>query len=639
MAGGRGFRLLAWIGVPVLAVVLLIAFWSWAWFIPLVERQASAALGRPVTVGGLGVDLGRVTGITLTDLVVKNPEGFAPAEPPLATVPRLVVQLDVMEFIRHRRIVIPDIAVERPSLRLLADAEGRNNYTFDFGAPEGETAAPADPAAEPAIGALRIQDGQAHVTLAKLRADMQLRIGTEEPPGEQPRIRVAAEGRYANQPITGTLLGGAVLSLRDAANPWPVQLDLANGPTKVSLKGTVQNPLKFAGADLRLELSGPDMALLTPLTGVPVPPTPAYRVAGRLDYAESHIRFTGMEGKVGRSDLNGDIRVDPRPARPVVTADLQSRQVDLDDLAGFIGADPGDKPAAARSGRRGRVLPDDPVNLPKLEAADIHLTYKGARILGRAMPLDDLQVKLDIENGAIALHPLRFGVNGGKIEGNFDFTPVARGGLRAKGEIQFQRVDVSRLLGVTNVAEGQGRLGGKAVIDTQGASLAQMLGQGNGSLSLAFSGGNLSALLVDISGLRLGNAILSALGLPTRTQVQCFVADMALRRGVLSTRTVLLDTDDALVSGMGDIDLGEEKLNYALRTEAKHFSIGDLPTDIQIRGTFANPAVRPEMLELGARAGAAVGLGIIALPLALLPTIQFGIGEDNRCENLTRRRR
>lgn len=629
-------RVLIWTGIPALLLLTLVLLWSWAWFIPLLERRAEAALGRPVQIGGLDVSLGRLTDITLTELRVDNPEGF-PADPPFAAVPRLRVRVDVMAFIRERRIVLPEIAIDRPRLEVLADAEGRNNYSFP--ALSGGDAAPepeAEPGPAPQIGELRITEGAAHVALAPLRADMQLTAGTEHPEGQPARLRLAAEGRYAGQPITGRLLGGAVLSLRDADNPWPVELTVENGPTQVSLRGTLSDPLRFAGANLRLDFSGTDMSLLTPLTGVPIPATPPYRVTGQLDYAAGAVRFTGMEGRVGRSDLNGDIAVEPRAdTRPLVTATLRSRRVDLEDLGGFIGARPGD----AAPARRQRVLPDTPVNLPRLQAADIRLTYDGAQILGQAMPLDDVHVELAITDGAIALKPLRFGVGRGRIELQLDAAPAEGGGLRAKAGISFQRVDLSRLMGVTPLGEGQGAIGGSARIETQGRSVAEMLGRGDGAVTLGMAGGNLSALLVDISGLRLGNAILSALGLPNRTRVQCFVADLGLRRGILSTRTVLVDTEDAVISGRGDINLARETLDYALRTEAKSFTIGSLPTDILIRGPFRDPSVLPDPVELGARGGAAVGLGIIALPLALLPTIQLGIGEDNRCEGLARRAR
>jgi len=636
MASPRKRRLMLWAGLPVLAIVLLAFFWSWAWFIPLAERQASAALGRPVQIGGLDLNPGRVTEVVVSDLRVGNPEGY-PAEPPFAAVPRLSLRVDVWEYLRNGRLIIPEIAVERPEVRLVSRAEGDNNYTFGSTAPAEAEPAP-EPGPQPEIGTLRVTGGVVNADLAPLKADMRVAVDTEHPEGAPARLLARAEGTYAAQPITGELRGGAVLSLRDPENPWPVQLDLANGPTRVSLRGTVQDPLRFAGADLRLEMSGPDMSLLSPLTGVVVPVTPPYEIKGKLDYADKAIRFTEMEGRVGRSDLSGDIALDPRPSRPVVNATLRSRSVDLRDLAGFIGGAPEGKPAPARNS--GRVLPDTPVNLPRLQAADVHLTYDAGEIRGRSIPLDDMHVKLGIVDGAIALQPLNFGVGRGRIEGNFDFTPIpGNGGLRAKGDVKFQRVDLSRLMGVTPMGEGQGAIGGSARIETQGRSLAEMLGRGDGAVTLGMAGGNLSALLVDLSGVQIGNAILSALGLPARTRVQCFVADLALRRGVLSTRTVLLDTEDSLISGRGDINLGEERLDYGLRTEAKHFTVGSLPTDILIGGTFSAPRVRPEMVELGARAGAAVGLGIIALPLAILPTIQFGIGEDNRCEGLVRRAR
>lgn len=51
-------------------------------------------------------------------------------------------------------------------------------------------------------------------------------------------------------------------------------------------------------------------------------------------------------------------------------------------------------------------------------------------------------------------------------------------------------------------------------------------------------------------------------------------------------------------------------------------------------GPLKNPAIQPELGEAAARAGAAVGLGLLFPPLALLPTIQLGVGENSQCETL-----
>jgi uncharacterized protein involved in outer membrane biogenesis len=128
---------------------------------------------------------------------------------------------------------------------------------------------------------------------------------------------------------------------------------------------------------------------------------------------------------------------------------------------------------------------------------------------------------------------------------------------------------------------------------------------------------------------------MSALGIPNRATLNCMVTDFALHNGVVSAQTMLLDTSEANVTGAGSVNLRDEDLDLTLRTQAKHFSIGSLPAPIDIRGTFKDPSIRPDAAILGARVGAAVGLGILLTPLAaLIPTIQLGLGEDNDCARL-----
>ena len=636
-------RLRRWalgLGLPLLAIGVFVALFRWDWLIPIAEAQASARLGRKVTIEHLHVSLGRVTTISAEGLKIGNPPGFEGA-PPFADVRRASIDLDVGAYIESRAIVIPSVTLERPQLEVLGKPDGQNNYSFDLGGGASTGDAPG-----PRIGALRLIDGEAHVAIAKLRSDFRVTAATEDPPGEESRLVARARGTYAAQPITAELRGGAILNLRDTERPWPIGLDLANGPTKVALRGTVQDPLALAGADIRLDINGPDMALLAPLTGVAIPATTPFRVTGKLDYADRAFRFTDVEGRLGSSDLNGRFSITPGKDRPVLDADVFSRKVDLADLGGFVGSTPGrvgtpgqtaqQRQALARAEANPRLLPTQPISIPRLRAADIHLRYRAAAIQGRGMPFDSLAVTADIEDGNIRLHPVQFGIGQGRLSGDFTLTPQENGALRAKGQIDLRRVDISRLMQAAG-AGGAGTLGGVGKIDGTGRSVSELLGNANGELTLVTVGGNLSALLVDLSGLQFGNALLSALGVPARTEIECLIADFGLQRGMLETRTLMLDTDSYVLTGGGRASLGREVLDLWLRTNSKHLTIGSLPTPIGIGGTFKNPSIMPEIGELAARGGAAVGLGLIFPPLALLPTIQLGVGENNRCERLTRR--
>ena len=249
------------------------------------------------------------------------------------------------------------------------------------------------------------------------------------------------------------------------------------------------------------------------------------------------------------------------------------------------------------------------------------------------MPFDSLETEMAIREGVITLRPVSFGIGRGRLGGSFVLTPRENGALRAQGEIELRRVDLSRLLGAAGVG-GSGTLGGVGRIEGTGRSFAEILGHGDGALTVVTVGGNISAFVVDLSGLQFGNALLSALGIPARTRIECLIGDFALRRGTLTSRTLFLDTEDSVVSGEGSIDLARERLDLRLRTEAKHFTVGSLPAPIRITGTLKDPSIGPEIAELAARGGAAAGLGALLPPLALLPTIQLGVGENSQCEAL-----
>jgi uncharacterized protein involved in outer membrane biogenesis len=223
---------------------------------------------------------------------------------------------------------------------------------------------------------------------------------------------------------------------------------------------------------------------------------------------------------------------------------------------------------------------------------------------------------------------------------NVDMTPQSGKMLHAKADLRMQSLDVSRMMAATHTFEGAGSVSGVGAIDATGDSLASLMANGNGEMKMAMAGGDLSAVLIDLTGLHFGNALLSALGVPSKTPVQCFVGDLGLTKGVLDFRAMTLDTGEAITNVGGNLDLSKETIDLALKTDAKHFSVGSLPTRINITGTFKDPKIRPGA-EVAARTGAVAGLAALFAPLAILPTVQFGTSDadDARCGQLLQQAR
>jgi AsmA family protein len=608
-----------------LAIVLLILVWDWNWLRPFVEARASIALGRPVTMDRLEVRPGQVTGVIAYGVKVSNPAGFK--GPDFLTLPRLSVTFEPWVWWHSGRLVLRTVDADQPQINVDQTGPGVGNWI------EAGTSSAME------VRELGIEKGTAHVHVARQESDVTMTISTSHTANGDV-VTVDGKGTHARQPITFHAVGGALLAARDPNKPYPVDLQLANGETHITLKGHIRDPLALTGADLNLVLSGPDMALLLPLTGIATPETPPYRISGRLDFHDGQVRFSDIEGRVGSSDLSGELDVDPRGAQTVVNGSLLSRKVDLVDLGGFVGATPGrastpgETPSQVAEVKRAeaspKLLPTRPISVSKVKAADIHLTYRGEKVIGQSVPFDTIDVKMDVDGGHIRLAPLRLGIGGGALSGTIDLMP-AGDEVDSTADVTAEHVDIGRLLATAGLGTGRGSIDGTAKVKGRGASLSAVLAHGDGAIRAVMpNGGNVNSLLVDLMGAEIGNAFLAAIGIPDKEAITCALTDFTLQRGVLISRALEVNTSDHVITGGGRIDLSREVMEMTLRTDVKHFTIGKLATPLLISGSFKDLHYAPAP-DLAVRGGAAIGLGLLFPPAAILPTIQFGVGEGSPC--------
>jgi len=645
------------------AVVVVVALFDWNWFKPYFERQASAGVGRPVQIGSLNVQnvFSRTPLLILDRVTVDNPPGFTPATglepikgvaanpdspvalPPgrMAEIERIAVRVEIVKLWREKKLLLPDVVIDKPLFRLERAAGQKPNWFIE---PVGGTQSSEGYA--PQIQTLAIHDGHARLIDDELRSDVDLAVHTEpNPQGGAAEVVVKGEGRYAEAATKLDLRGGSVLTLAQAGIRYPVDLVWVVGPTQVTLKGTVDNPLSFSGLDGIVELKGPDLALLYPIVGIPLPPSAPYLLAGHVAYAGTTVRVENMDGTLGSSDLVGNFTVETGGERLRLDGDFASRKIVLADLAGFVGATPGKVEAAnatpaqrskkAAENAAAKALPDRDIDLKALNAIDAHVTYRGLRVESEHMPFDNLSAKLDLERGVLRMTPLNFGVGKGTISTNLELdgrvTPP-----KISLDATFRNLDLKRIMQETKSFEGAGSVGGRARIVSTGMSTADILAKGDGAVTMVMSGGEISAVLTELSGLDLTEAIGTAImEKGKKYPIRCAVLDGGLQKGVLTTRTFVIDTTDTNILGAGTIDLRNETMNIRLEPHPKDVSILTFRTPITVRGSMKNPSVSLDPGQAGARAGVMIALGVFLTPLAaLIPTIELGLGEDSDCRGL-----
>lgn len=624
--------------VLLVAIVLLILLWDWNWFKGPVERIVEARTGRALVIGGdLDVDLGRTTTVRADALRFANADWSESQT--MASVERLEIQFEVFPLLFKREVRLPEIRLVKPILRLeTAPDGGPGNWDIAFG--DGGDGPP------PQIRRLWVEDGRLRFLDVPGQTDIDVRLSSRESRGGEdaaPAIAIEGGGSWTGNRFNLEGMAESPLALQDTDKPYRIDLRARAGATRAHVRGALVAPFQLRDFDLQFGLSGRNLADLYPLVGVALPDTPPYALDGRLtrDAATSTWHYDGFTGKVGQSDLNGSAAVTLGRDRPFLKADLVSRRLDFDDLAGFVGgtpdADNGEAldPELVERERalaaKGRVLPDTPYDLTKLRSMDADVRLRAQRINAPSLPIDDMDAHLKLDAGLLRLEPLNFGVADGTIRSTIQLD-ARQDTIDTRLQASVRRISLGGLFPPDTLAgDAVGRIGGDFNLRGTGNSVAAMLGTANGDVAVGMGAGRVSNLLVELAGIDIYEALKYLIGKDKQIPVRCAFADFGVQRGVMQTRAFAFDTTDTIIIGEGTINLREEQLDLLLKPRPKDRSFLALRTPLTIGGTFADPSFRPDLARLGLRGAIAIALGTITPPAALLATLELGGGEDSGC--------
>ena len=616
----------------VVAILVLILLWDWNWFKGPVERAVQARTGRALQIGNLDVDLGRTT--TVRGDRIRFANASWAKQPQMASADRVEIDVRLWPLLRGS-VQLPEIRLSRPDV-LLETAPDKNqpgNWAF-LTSGGGQRLQ---------LQRLRISDGRLQFidALGRSNIDLAVHSGQAKQADAAPSVLVQGKGHWRGAAFS--LKGGteSPLELSNSDHPFRIHLDAHAGATHAIADGSLTNPFQLQVFDLQFQLSGQDLDDLYPLIGIAIPSSPPYQLKGQLQRDHERWRYEKFSGRVGDSDLAGDVEIDVAGERPRLTANLLSRRLDFDDLAGFIGAPPRtggnetanaeQKAQAAQLAAKPTVLPDTPYNLGKLRAMDADVRWKAQRINAPRLPLDDMDAHLLLDNGLLRLEPLNFGVAGGDIRSTIRMD-ARRPQISTTLNASLRRVQLGQLFPDAKLAEqASGGIGGTIHLSGTGNSIAAMLGSSNGDVGLGMGRGHIGNLLMELAGLDVAESLKFLFTGDKQIPLRCAFGDFSVRNGLMQSRALAFDTTDTLVIGEGSISLKQEQLDLLLRPRPKDRSILALRSPLHIGGSFKDPSFRPDFKALGIRGAIALTLASITPPAALLATIETGPGKDADC--------
>ncbi|MFS0738083.1 AsmA family protein [Sphingomonas sp. 1P06PA] len=517
------------------------------------------------------------------------------------------------------------------------DRNGRSN-TWTFGDPN----APGDPFELPTIRQARIvgSDVRYRDHVLQLLADLSIDTVRAADTRFSSDVRFTGTGTMRARPfrVTGSLLSPNA-TISGGRNRLVARA--TSGSDTLDVSGTLPGATELEGSRLKVAARGANLADLFAFLGVVTPDTRAYRLTSNLTKRGEEWRFTRLAGRFGDSDLGGSMTVSLPSNRLLIEADLASRVVDIIDVGPFVGYDARllDAKGAAGAVRivagTPRVLPDASLEIDAISRFDAKVNYTVRRVRAETFPISNIAVTVDLDRSLLKLSPLTFDMAGGKLSSDIAINARSRP-VVTDYDIRLAPTPMGTLLASwgTERSGTTGTLGARVQLKGEGDSVRESLASADGRIAIIIPRGTFWARNIQLSELDVGTFVQKMFEgeLKDPVDINCGLIAFTVRDGIAAADPILIDTRKNVMLGRGGFSFKDESLDIGFRADSKKFSLFAGQSPVGIGGRFAAPSINVISPQLLSRAGAGVGLALVATPLAgVLAFVDVGNAKSAAC--------
>ncbi|MEO6385780.1 MAG: AsmA family protein [Sphingomonas sp.] len=409
----------------------------------------------------------------------------------------------------------------------------------------------------------------------------------------------------------------------------------------IDVAGTLPSLADVENVPLQTRARGRNLAELLGIIDVVLPNTRDYSLKAQLVKEGTEYRFTRLTGRFGNSDVAGRLTV-TNGDRLRLDSVLATRSLDIVDAAPFIGYNPdivaskGAMAAAAATGAAPqRVLPDAALPVAELRRFDAGLKWTIGDIKSKNLPISNVDLTLALDRGKLSLSPLTFAMARGNVASDIIFDTRARPAADSY-DIRLSPTPMGRLLAGYGVDEAgtTGTVKGRIQLKGRGDTIHDSLANANGRIAFIIPGGSFWTRNVQLSELDVGTFVQKMFEkkLKEPVQINCGLIGFTVRDGIGAADPIIIDTRKNVILGRGGFSFKNEGLDMAFRADGKKFSFFSGQSPVGLNGYFAKPGIDVISPQLVGRAGVAVGLAVVASPLAaVLAFVDVGDAKSAQC--------
>lgn len=301
------------------------------------------------------------------------------------------------------------------------------------------------------------------------------------------------------------------------------------------------------------------------------------------DLQITKLSVTGTGNRIPPTKFDGiKLQLESHPATGRLTGSLSIHKLSLPELAPVA-----DKARQTRS--TGPVFSRAPLSLDWLNKANLDFTIDIESFSAKASQLRSAHIELAMDSSGLTLDPVGLVYPKGTLDLTIkvDTQDTPRLHFKAHGQdldpwqalnIQQSSPDLKTAVHV-NIA-----------IDSTGESPHELAGNASGKISIIMRDGKLKRSLTDLLFVDVVGWSFSRVTTDKFVDVTCGLADLSIRKGVVSTNSFFIESEDIAIGGDGTIDLGKEQIDYVLLPRKKSVFVSKAEP-VTVQGKLNSPTI------------------------------------------------
>lgn len=595
-----------------------------------VETLVSKAIHRQVTISdSIVVSTSLTPYFTIEGLEIANPEGFS--QDTFMYLGAARIQVKLLPLLRWK-VHIPELTVSGVKVNLVEEKDGRVSWQFagDNRSPATNTSAERQPGNEAQRPEVELSGDS--VVVHKLNLE-NIEVNWFESGQLQPQkyqvekcSGTMVPGKPLNLDVTGSLLevpytvNVAIASLEEfiSNNSSWMDIGFEIAQTSFTFSGRVNLAEAHRSLELKASVGGASLSSLNELLKLDLPPLKNYHVEADMMLKDDYLELSNFTVTTGESSLRGKAVVDTTGAETMVTVDLKSPHVQIDDFTFDDWSWTGDEEVraaadeqTARIEKKGENTPEEKSQASRnrkildpevLADFDARLSVQAREVISGSDMLGSGVLKMELQDGKLGVDPLELKVPGGGIRLQASLKPGSEQSM-ATLRVEMKSFDIGVFVRRT---KPEAKMGGLVNLDidlqAEAASLDQMLANGNGYFDFSGQLTDLGAGIIDLWAVNLIASIVSRTD-ENQSTINCAVGRWTVTDGLLTPDVFFIDTSKIRICAKGAVDFKKEQIDLTIAPTPKRAEFFNLATPLEVHGSFAD-------IDLGIKKTALVGTAL-----------------------------